>query len=234
MALRRYVAVVLWCCWAACPAAAQPTAPQQDPENERRLGIWLDQPISAGLSHNRSLEYESHQRLDEGGSNLFEYFFQFGPAFRPRPWLMVLPIYRYQRYPNDPTTTFEHRLLLNVTLSGTLGRWRLILRTLTEGRFPQHRIASARERLRPGIEYDLPLRVARRPVLVVNNEFFIVIGANSFAAGGKYTQNRFQAGIRVPITESISIRPYYMRQSVNTPMGWDGNPVLGLSLGLKF
>jgi hypothetical protein len=217
----------------AVPAIAQQQPQQQDPENERRLGLWFDQPISAGLSPNKSLEVEFHQRLDEGASNLFEYFFQAGVAFRLRPWLMLLPIYRYQRYPGDATTSYENRLLLNVTLSTTLGRWQHNLRTLTEGRFPQNRVASARIRFRPGIEYTLPLRMTRPPVVVVNNEFFIVLGTNSFAAGGNFTQNRFQAGIRLPITDSFAIRPYYLRQSVNLPTGWDSNGVVGISLALK-
>jgi hypothetical protein len=220
-------------CLLAITAMAQET-PQQDPENERRLGLWFDQAISAGLSEDKSLEFEFHQRLDEGASNLFEYFFQGGLAFRLRPWLMLLPIYRYQRYPGDANTSYENRLLLNLTLSTTLGRWRPILRTLTEGRFPQNRVASARVRFRPGIEYTLPLRMTRPPVVVVNDEFFVVPSTNSFGAGGKFTQNRLQAGIRLPITDSFAIRPYYLRQSVNLPTGWDSNGVAGISLALKF
>jgi hypothetical protein len=217
----------------ATPAIAQPLQPQQDPENERRLGLWFDQAISAGLPENKSLEFEFHQRLDEGASNLFEYFFQGGMAFRLRPWLTLLPIYRYQRYPGDATTSYENRLLLNVTLSRTRGRWRPILRTLTEGRFPENRIASARVRLRPGIEYTLPLRMKRSPVVIVNNEFFIVLSANSFASASNFTQNRFQAGVRFPITDSFAIRPYYLRQWVNPATGWDNNGVIGISLALK-
>jgi hypothetical protein len=155
-------------------------------------------------------------------------------AFRLRPWLMLLPIYRYQRYPGDTTTSYENRLLLNLTLSTTRGPWRPILRTLTEGRFPQNRIASARVRFRPGLEYALPFRMTRPPAVVVNNEFLVVLGRNSFAAGGKFTQNRFQAGIRLPITDSLAIRPYYLRQWVNLTTGWDSNGVVGISLGLKF
>jgi len=230
--------VVALCCFVrTTPARAQPQPPQQekpeDPEDERLWGIWLDQAISVGLSGDRSLEFEFHQRFDERATNLFEYFFQGGLAFRPRPWFMVLPIYRYQRYPGN-ATSYENRLLLNVTVSVARGRWRFIVRTLTEGRFPQNRIASARLRLRPGIEYTLPLRMKRPPVAVINNEFFIVLGANSFEAGGQYTQNRFQAGIRMPITDSFAIRPYYLRQSVNLPGGWDGNSVLGISLAFRF
>jgi hypothetical protein len=225
--------VVLCYCLLVIPAMAQ-ELPQQDPENERRLGLWFDQGISVVLSGDKSLEFEFHQRLDEGASNLFEYFFQGGMAFRLRPWLMLLPIYRYQRFPGDTTTSYENRLLLNLALSTTLGRWRPILRTLTEGRFPQNRVASARVRFRPGIEYTLPLRMTRPPVVVVNDEFFVVLGTNSFAAGDKFTQNRFQAGIRLPITDSFAIRPYYLRQSVNLPTGWDSNGVVGISLALKF
>jgi hypothetical protein len=200
--------VVLCCCLLAIPAIAQ-RQQQQDPENERRLGLWFDQAISVGLPESRSLEFEFHQRLDEGD---LEPVLVFLPG---RHWHFVYgrgsrfyPIYRYQRYEGDPNTSYENRLLLNLTVGTTLGRWRPILRTLTEGRFPQNRIASARVRLRFGIEYTLPLRMTRPPVVVVNNEFFIVLGTNSFASGSDFTQNRFQAAIRLPITDSFAIRPY--------------------------
>lgn len=73
----------------------------------------------------------------------------------------------------------------------------------------------------------------RRPVLVVSNEFFVVPGTNSFAAGGSFTQNRFQVGVRLPITDSLSIRPYYLLQSVNLPRGWETNEIIGFSLTAK-
>jgi hypothetical protein len=76
--------------------------------------------------------------------------------------------------------------------------------------------------------------MARRPVLVVNNEFFIVPGSNPFANGGNsYTQNRFQVGVRLPIADSFSVRPYYLLQSVNLPRGWDTNQIVGISLAIK-
>ena len=71
--LQLSVAVFLLCC---CLLAVPATAQQQDPENEKGTGLWLDQTISAGLSPNSSLEFEFHQRFDQGASNLFEYFFQ--------------------------------------------------------------------------------------------------------------------------------------------------------------
>jgi hypothetical protein len=111
---------------------------------------------------------------------------------RLRPWVTVIPIYRYQRFPGNPTVAYENRLQLNITLSTSRGAWRPNLHTLIEGRFPDNRTASARLRFRPGVDYTLPLRMARRPVLVVSNEFFIVPGTNSFAAGGSFTQNAFK------------------------------------------
>ena len=103
-----------------------------------------------------------------------------------------------------------------------------------EGRFPDDRPASARLRFRPGVEYSLPIRTAWQPVLVVNNEFFIVPWYNPFANGGSsYTQNRFQIGVRFPIADSFSIRPYYLLQSVNLPTGWDTNEIFGISLAYK-
>ncbi len=225
---------VLCSCILAVSAGAQQQSLPEDPEDDKQIGLWLDQGISADLSANKSLEVEFHERFDEGASNLYEYFVQGGVAFRLRPWFTLIPIYRYQRYPGNPAIAYENRLQLNLTLSTSRGRWRYNLRTLIEGRFPDDRPASARLRFRPGIDYTLPLRMARRPVLVVNNEFFIVPGYNPFANGGSsYTQNRFQVGIRFPIADSFSIRPYYLLQSVNLPTGWDTNEIVGISLAFK-
>jgi hypothetical protein len=222
----------LCCCVVTGQVSAQQQAPD-DPENDKKLGLWLDQGISSGLTASKSLEIEFHERFDEGISNLYEYFVQGGIAFRVRPWLSVTPLYRYQRFPGNPTVAYENRLLLNVTMSTSRGAWRPNLRTIVEGRFPDNRTASARFRLRPGVDYTLPLRMKRRPVLVVSNEFFFVPGTNSFAAGGSFTQNRFQVGVRLPITDSFSIRPYYLLQSVNLPTGWETNEIIGISLAIK-
>jgi hypothetical protein len=80
---------------------------------------------------------------------------------------------------------------------------------MVEERSPDSRPASARLRFRPGVDYTLPLRVKRRPVLVVSNEFFVVPATNSFAADGSFAQKRFQMGVRLPISDSLYIRPYY-------------------------
>ena len=224
---------VLCGCILAVPAVAQQQQPPEDPEDDKKIGLWLDQPVSVPLWPSRSLEFEFHERFDDGGSNLYEYFGQAGLAFRLRPWLTVTPIYRYQRYPGMPTLAYENRLQLNLTLSKPSGGLRPVLRTLIEGRFPDNRIASARLRFRPGVEYTLPLPTTWRPVLIINDEIFIVPGTNSFAAGGNFTQNRVQAGVRLPITKSISVRPYFMVQSVNLPAGWDSNDILGISLAFR-
>jgi hypothetical protein len=236
MTMGRIVCVIalLCSCFLAIPARAQQQPEPEDPEDEKQVGLWLDQGISTPLSTNKSLEIEFHQRFDEGASNLFEYFFQGGIAFRPRPWLTVIPIYRYQRFPGNPAISYENRLQLNLTLSTARGQWRYNLRTLIEGRFPDDREASARLRFRPGVDYTLPLRTAWRPTIVVSNEFFIVPWYNPFANGGSsYTQNRFQVGVRLPVTNSFSVRPYYMLQSVNLPPGWDTNEIVGISLVYK-
>ena len=100
---RRIVCVVavLCGCVLAIPAGAQQQPLPEDPEDEKQIGLWLDQGISTGLSPNTSLEIESHERFDEGASNLFEYFVQGGVAFRLRPWFTLIPIYRYQRFPGN-------------------------------------------------------------------------------------------------------------------------------------
>ena len=127
-----FALTVLCGCLFTVPAKAQQKGPE-DPEDEKQVGLWLDQGISADFSPDKSLELEFHERFDEGASNLFEYFFQGGVAFRPQRWLTVIPIYRYQRFPGNPRTAYENRLQLNATLSTTRGRWRPNLRTLIEG-----------------------------------------------------------------------------------------------------
>jgi hypothetical protein len=207
--------------------------PPEDPEHEKQLGLWLDQTLSVPRSPNRSLEFEAHELLDNGASNLFETFFQAGIAFRVRPWLTVMPAYRYLRFPGNSSVAFENRLLLNLTFSKSRGAWRPVFRTSVEGRIPDNRPASARIRLRPGVEYTLPLRLTRRPVVIVNNEFFLVPGTNSFFSSYSFTQNRFQAGVRLPISPLFSVRTYYMLQSIDVPAGWDNNHIIGLSLNFR-
>jgi len=233
--MRRIVCMIAVLCSSvfAVAANAQQQPKPEDPEDEKQIGLWLDQGISAGLSANKSVDVEFHERFDEGASNLYEYFVQGGVAFRLRPWFTLIPIYRYQRFPANPKIAYENRLQLNLTLSTSRGAWRPILRTLIEERFPDNRPASTRLRFRPGVEYTLPLRTAWVPVLVVNNEFFIVPGFDPFANRSSYTQNRFQMGVRLPITDSLSIRPYYLLHSVNLPAGWDTNEVFGVSLTIK-
>jgi Protein of unknown function (DUF2490) len=231
---RRIVCVLMAGCFLAFSARAQQQQKPEDPEDEKQIGLWLDQGISTAFSSNKSLDIEFHERFDEGASNLFEYFVQGGVAFRLRPWFTLIPIYRYQRFPSNPNIAYENRLQLNITLSTSRGPWRPILRTLIEGRFPNTQTASARLRFRPGVEYTLPIGSTRRPVLFVSNEFFIVPWYNPFANGGSsFTQNRFQLGVRLPIADSFSIRPYYMLQSVNLPAGWNINEILGISLAIK-
>ena len=233
---RRIVCIiaVLCSCVLAVPARAQQQPAPEDPEDEKQIGLWLDQGISTGLSPNTSLEIEFHERFDEGASNLFEYFVQGGVAFRLQPWFTLIPIYRYQRFPGNPGIAYENRLQLNITVSTSRGPWKPVLRTLIEGRFPDNRPASARLRFRPGFEYTLPIRTARPPVVVLNNEFFIVAWTNPFANGGSsFTQNRFQIGVRLPIANSFSVRPYYLLQSVNLPPGWDTNQIIGISFAFK-
>src|ERR1700722_12732618 len=234
--MRRIICIIIVLCSStlAVPAKAQQQQLPEDPEDEKQVGLWLDQGISADLSANKSLELEFYERFDEGMSNLFEYFVEGGVAFRLRPWFTLIPIYRYQRFPGNPTISYENRLQLNLTLSTSRGLWRPNLRTLIEGRFPDDRPGSGRLRFCPGVDYTPPLRMARRPALVVNNEFFIVPGNNPFANGGSsYTQNRFQVGVRLPITDSFSVRPYFLLQSVNLPTGWDTNEIVGISLAMK-
>lgn len=215
---RMLLLVSLRYCAMTSQARAQQRAPE-DPEDDKKLGLWLDQGISSGLTPSKSLEIDFHERFDEVISNVYEYFVQAGVAFRVRPWLTVTPFYRYQRFPGNPAIAYENRLQLIATMSTSRGAWRPNLRTMVEGRFPDNRPSSARLRFRPGVEYTLPLHMKRRPVLVVSNEFFIVPGTNSFASGDNFTQNRFQVGVRLSFTDSFSIRPYYMLQSVNLPAG---------------
>ena len=103
------ILALCFCCLLAFTCAAQQQAPE-DPEDDKQVGLWLDQGISTPLSASKSLDVEIHERFDEGGTNLYEYFFQGGLAFRLRPWFTVIPIYRYQRYPANPKIAYENRL----------------------------------------------------------------------------------------------------------------------------
>jgi hypothetical protein len=79
-------------------AQAQQPKPE-DPEDEKLFGLWLDQGVSVPFSGDKSLEIEFHERFDEGGSKLFEYFVQAGFAFRPRSWLTRFPFIGINGFP---------------------------------------------------------------------------------------------------------------------------------------
>jgi hypothetical protein len=51
--------------------------------------------------------------------------------------------------------------------------------------------------------------------------------------GTSYTRNRFQVGVKLGVANSLTIRPYYLLQSVHLPAGWDTNEVVGISLAFK-
>jgi hypothetical protein len=138
-------------CSCALSVSARAQQLPEDPEDSKQLGLWLDQGVSIGLSANKSLDVDVHERFDEGGANLYEYFFQGGIGFRLSPWLAVTPIYRYQRFPGTPNTNYENRLLLSVIVSRPQGKWRPNLRTIVEERFDENRPATLRLRFRPGI-----------------------------------------------------------------------------------
>ena len=65
-----FVVTLLCSCVLSVSAGAQQLP--EDPEDEKQVGLWLDQGASIGLSANRSFEVETYERFDEGGANLFE------------------------------------------------------------------------------------------------------------------------------------------------------------------
>ncbi len=161
----------------ASPLAARAQQqPPEDPEDDKQLGLWLDQGLSAGLWTDKSLEVEFHERPDEGALEPLRVFqVQAGMAFRPRPWPAVLPSYRYQRFPASATEYEKNRILLNITVSRP-SAWILAAQPAHAHRrpLPDNRVASARIRFRPGLDYVLPIPTPRPLVLVIaSNEFFL-------------------------------------------------------------
>ena len=69
------------CSIIVAPARAQQQQPPEDPEDDKRLGLWLDQGISSGLTPSKSLETEFHERYDEVISSFYEYFFKVASRF---------------------------------------------------------------------------------------------------------------------------------------------------------
>jgi hypothetical protein len=71
----RMMVLASLCCFAMYgQARAQQVTAPEDPEDDKKLGLWLDQGFSIGLTSNKSLEIEVHERYDEVISNFYEYF----------------------------------------------------------------------------------------------------------------------------------------------------------------
>jgi hypothetical protein len=147
---------------------------------------------------------------------------------------MLLPIYRYQRFPANPAISYENRLLFNVTLTTSRAPWRYSLRTLVEGRFPDDRAAFARLRFRPGLEHPLPLRTTWRPVIGCEQRILPRPLVQPIRQRWHQLHPKpLPGGVRMPVTELVSVRPYYLLLSVNLPAGWDTNQVIGISMAFK-
>jgi hypothetical protein len=55
-ATRSLLTLTACCCFLALAPRAQQPQPPEDPEDNKKLGLWLDQGLSAGLWTDKSLE----------------------------------------------------------------------------------------------------------------------------------------------------------------------------------
>jgi len=191
--------------------------------------LWLDQNISLHLSPKTSLQIVFAERANEGASDLFQVYGQVGVAIQATPWLVLAPAYRHDRHdPFDPGSRYEHRPLLDVTARRPQGALRPVLRTRFEGRFFENQDGFLRLRIRPGLDYTLPLESRFRPGLLVDDEVFYDFRADSL------NRNRLRAGVSIRLTDHFSLRPYYMLESNRLPAAWDHDNIWGLSLIWKY
>lgn len=198
--------------------------------------LWFDETFSVTLSPRTALRLHFNQRLRDSASDLFEATFQAGVAFKLRPWLTLYPAFQHTRHdPSHPTSRFENRPMLNFELQTQRGRWQPSARGRFEGRFFEHQPAFLRVRLRPGLQYNLPVGWPRHgrgwqrpPGLVVNNEFFFDTRAD------RYNRNKVLVGVSLPVTAHLSLLPYYMLLSNRPAAAWTHANVWGLSLSWRY
>ncbi len=201
------------------PAAAQTV------DNE----LWLDQNFSVGLSPKASLQIKFAERANQGASDLFQIYGQVGVAFQVKPWLAVAPAFRHDRHdPFDPNARFENRPLLDLTARRPRGALRPTLRARFEGRFIESRDPFLSLRLRPGFDYQLPVKSRWRPGLLVDDEIFYDTRSDTL------NRNRLRAGVGFRLSGHFSLRPYYLLESNRRPGLWDHDNIWGLSLFWRY
>lgn len=200
-------------------------APAQDWDQE----VWLDQRFSFSLSPKTFLRLRFLQGADENVSHLFDAYFELDMGFHVRPWLTLMPGFRYDRLDAfGQNSRFENRPQFALVLHTRAGRWRPNLRFLFEGRFLQGEPGFLRFLPQPGVEYTLSTYQDRPLVLYLTNEFAFDSRSNRFS------RNRFQVGISLPATPHFSLIPYYMIESSRLPAVWDHDNIWGLSLWWRF
>ncbi|MFQ5818146.1 MAG: DUF2490 domain-containing protein [Terriglobia bacterium] len=197
----------------------------QEVDNE----LWIDQNFSFTLSPRTALRLQHVNRFDENVSNFATSFLQVGVRFKVRSWLSLTPWFRHLRAnPFDANSRFENRLLLDAGFATRRGRWHPNLRARFERRFIEAQKAFFRFRIRPGVQYKLPVRWQRRPALDFANELSYDTRAD------RLNRNRFRVGILLPATAKFSLRPYYMVESNRLPTRWDHDNIWGVSLYWNF
>lgn len=203
---------------------AQNTA-AQNRDNE----LWLTETFSFGLSPKTRLDFRLEQRVNENVSNLLQAFVETGISFQARPWLNLVPGFRFVRHePFKTEARFENRPQLDVLMHRRWSSWRAELRTRFEGRFIEGESGSLRIRVRPGIQYTLPVRKGNPPAILIDNDLFFD------PQGGGYNRNRLRVGVSLPISSRLSWTPYYMVESNRLPALWDHDNIWGLVFSWRY
>ena len=187
--------------------------------------FWLDQRFSFSLSPKTFLMLRFSEKANQNVSRLFETYVELDVGFHAKPWLTVMPgFFHFRTDPFQSNARFENRPQLAILLHTRRGRWRPNLRSTLEGRFLQDDPGFLRFLFSPGVEYNLSTYRDRPLVFVLTNEF----GFDS--RSGRFSRDRFQAGISLPATNRFSIFPYYLIESNRLPGLWDHDNIWGLSL----
>jgi len=191
--------------------------------------FWLDQRFSIRLSPKSFLLPRFSEKANENISHLSETFVEMNVGFHVQPWFTVMPGFIHFRFdPLSEGSRFENRPQLALQVHTRRDRWRPNLRAAVEGRFPQDDSAFIRFLLGPGVEYALSTYRDRPVVLWLTNEFAFD------SRSGRFSRNRWQAGILLPASERFSVLPYYLIESNRVPGLWDHDHALGLSLWWRF
>jgi hypothetical protein len=198
--MKRFRLAILF---AILAATAYAQSASQDDED---IQSWNDVTLTVPLSKRFDYFNKVTMRIGKNVTRVSDGRFQVGFAWKPTRALSIAPFYWSIKARNSAGQfRIENRLNLGITYRFPISMIGLVHRSTFEKRI--RAVNTWRYRAMMTIEKDFPKTMLPGAKFFISDEVFYD------SATGKFSRNRFSAGISKAITKQLALDAFYMRQN---------------------